>query len=838
MGFGGETVTLDGGRVRLDRAARQLWVAGQLQKLGGRAFDLLLALVERRDRVVSKQELLDVVWPGLVVEENNLQVQVVTLRRLIGAQAIATVSGRGYRLTLPVDAAPAAVGPVAPREIVPPEGLLGRDDLLDLAATWLARPGHRLLTFSGPGGAGKTRLALRVAAQRSAQMLDGAYVVMLAPVRESGQVTTAVAAALGVQESGAAALDDLVQGFLAPRTLLLVLDNLEHLPGAASQVATWLAACPGLQVLATSRSVLNLGGEQVIEVPPLALPESDTPAAWRHSPAVGLFLARARALGRDLPDSDETLRAAAQICRRLDGLPLAIELAAARVQLLTPQALAARLQQALPLLTAHRADVPQRQQTLRATMAWSHELLDAATRRAFARLSVFVGGWSIDGAEAVVDRSPVEVLDAMQSLLSLHLVQRVDDVGDEPRYTMLETVREFALECLEAEGQESETRGLHAAFFLSLAERSEPLITSPRRHGALLRLRAEGNNFRAALTHVIQRQPDAGAALRLVAALSWVWYFDGRYHEGRQWIAQATQLAGADAPTRHLAAALTGEARLAAYSGAFGDARDRIDRGAVLWRAQGDARGLAWMLIVDGVVGIQSGDAARSVRSLSESLAIFQELRDLWGTALAMSYLGSVHAVRPGNEALARPLLMEGRARFQALGDPWGLTISSHYLGSIALRTGRLDEARSLTEEMLANASELGDQFRIARNLHQLAEIEVAQGQAAKALDLLGRSMRLNLEHHRLGDCSQQLRLATRLAEDLGRFDSAAFLAGAAEPHAAADRSMPPDDLQLHQARRARLRERLGAEAFELAALMGSTADTRRVLQVLDELSP
>ena len=836
MGVDERADSLDAGRIRLDRRGRQLLVDGQVQKLGGRAFDLLLALVDRRDRVVSKQELLDVVWPGLVVEENNLQVQVVTLRRLLGAQAIATVSGRGYRLSLPVDGRPAS-GAGLPSETSVADGLLGRDELVRQAAALLARPGLRLLTFSGPGGAGKTRLALRVAAERSALMADGAYVVMLAPVRESGQIAAAVAAALGVRESGAASLDALVQGFLATRTLLLVLDNLEHLPGAALQVAKWLAACPGLQVVTTSRMLLSLAEEQVIEVPPLALPAADTPRDWRGSPAVRLFYARAQSLGRELPDNDETLHAAVRICQRLDGLPLAIELAAARLRLLTPQALAARLQQALPLLAAHRADVPPRQQTLRATIAWSHELLDDATREVFARLAVFVGGWSLDAAEAVNDRPPVEVLDALQALLSMHLVQRVDDVGDEPRYTMLETVREFALECLEAEGQGAGARRQHAAFFLALAERCEPLITSPRRAEALLRLRAEANNFRAALAELIHRQPEPDAALRLVAALAWVWYFDGRYHEGRQWIDAATKMADAERQTRALAAALSGEARLAAYSASFADARDRVDRSAALWRSLGDTRGLAWVLILDGVVGIQSGDAARSERSLSEALAIFQDLRDLWGIAQAMSYLGSVHAVQPGRESLARPLLLEGRARFQALGDPWGVTISSHYLGSIALRSGQFDEARQLTEEMLANATELGDPFRMARNLHQLAEIGAAQGRRAEALDQLGRSMRMNLEHHRLGDYSQQLRLAARLAEDLGRLDAAAFLAGAAEPHAGADRSMPPDDLQPHQARLARLREQLGAEAFEQAGLLGRTADTGRVLALLVEMA-
>ena len=353
--------------MHIDANTRQLWVNGQAAKLGGRAFDLLLALFERRELLVSKQELLNVVWPGLIVEENDLQVHVMTLRRLLGAQAISTVSGRGYRFTLvaDADASPPAegVGAASLSAAFPPsraDDLIGRADFLQQVVAQLLAPDTRLLTLTGPGGSGKTRVGLSASAQLASSFADGSCVVLLAPVRDSRQLMAAVATALGLQEAGAVSLAELVKGYLQPRQVLLLLDNLEHLPDAAAPVAELLQTCPRLKVLVTSRVRLPLAQEQQLPVPPLDLPVSSAAQDVLRSGAVALFVARAAALGRNVLAQPNELHAVVQICRRLDGLPLAIELAAARLRVLTPTALAARLHHSLPLLKGGHADAPLR----------------------------------------------------------------------------------------------------------------------------------------------------------------------------------------------------------------------------------------------------------------------------------------------------------------------------------------------------------------------------------------------------------------------------------------------------------------------------------------------
>lgn len=799
-------IRLDGGHVVLDIGARQLEVGGEAAKLGGRAFDVLVALVRQHDRVVPKQELLDLVWPGLVVEDNTLQVHIASLRRVLGPRAIATVSGRGYRCTLPAEETASPDSPDADDR----SALIGRQALLDELAALLTRDEVRLVTLTGAGGAGKTRLALHATARAAVQWRDGATTVMLAAVRHTDPVMTALAAALGLQESSAVPAADLVLAHLRHRELLLTLDNLEHLPAPGVWLLPLLAQAPQLKLLLTSRTPTRLACEHVLRVPPLGLPEDDSLAALRAAPAVQLFGRRARALGHSVLDSADDLRAVGLVCRRLDGLPLAIELAAARLRVLTPASLAQRLQQALPLLTGGPADAPQRHQTLRGAIAWSHKLLDAPTQRLFRRLAVFVGGWTLEGAEALDDQ-PDSVIDRLELLLDHSLVQRVDNVGDQARYAMLETLREFAHERLAAAGEVEAMRERHAAHFTRLAVAAAPQVAGAGRNPWLMRLRVELNNLRAALDWRLHRQADAAAALPLVAALAWPWYFEGLYREGLSWMAQALALPADEAdPAASRAAVLSGAARLSAYSGDVAAAFAHAEASVALWRRQGDRRGLAFARFHEGVAGVMSMQLERARAALAEALTLFRALDDDWGTALATSYLGTAYAVAPGLEAQAWALLQEGRARFRALGDTWGLTVSSHYLGSIALRTGDLDTAAELTHEMLANSRELGDKYRIARNLHQLAEIDIAQGRVSQALRGLADSLALNAEQRRLGDVALQLRLLARLARERGAGEVAMRFAALAERHAAADRTMPPDDPARHAANVAALQEALG----------------------------
>jgi non-specific serine/threonine protein kinase len=796
--------------VVLDPGARRLEVGGEAVKLGGRAFDVLVALVQRLERVVPKQELLDLVWPGLVVEENTLQVHIAALRRVLGAQAVATVSGRGYRFTLSIETRPAPLIDAAQPQAE--AALIGRDALLAELAALLSRDGVRLVTLVGAGGVGKTCVALQATAQAAMRLRDGATTVMLAAVRDPSQVMTAVATALGLREGGAVQAAELVRDFVRRRELLLTLDNLEHLPSPGEWLLPLLELAPRLKVLATSRVPTRLAAECVLRVPSLGLPADDSASALRAAPAVQLFNRRAAALGRPVFDRPDDLRAAGLICSRLDGLPLAIELAAARLRVLTPASLAERLQQALPLLTGGPADAPARHQTLRGAIAWSHDLLDVPTQRLFRRLAVFAGGWTLEAAEAV-DDEPGGVIDRIEALLDHGLVQRVDDVAGQERYAMLETLREYAQERVAATGDADEARERHAVHFTQLAVAQAPHVASAARTASLARLRVELNNLRVALDWRVHRRRDAAAALPLVAALAWPWYFEGLYREGLAWMAQALALpsSATDAPAAR-AAVLSGAARLAAYSGDVGAALVHVEASVALWRRQSGRQGLAFARFHEGVACIMSMALDRARAALAEALVLFRELDDGWGIALATSYLGTSYAVAPGLEEQARPLLQEGRARFRALGDAWGSTVSSHYLGSIALRTGDLDTAAELTHEMLANSRELGDKYRIARNLHQLAEIDIAQGRVPQALCGLADSLALNAEQQRLGDAALQLRLLTRLARERGAPDVALRFAALAERHAGAAPTMPPDDPARHAAEVAALRKVLGPQ--------------------------
>lgn len=497
-----------------------------------------------------------------------------------------------------------------------------------------------------------------------------ATTVMLAAVRDPAHVMAALAAALGLQESGAVPVAELVRNYLKDRELLLTLDNLEHLPGLAPQLSALLQQAPQVTLLLTSRTPTRLREEQVLQVPPLALPNTDTPEAWRASPAVALFVERARAQGRDVLARPDDLRAAAAICRRLDGLPLAIELAAARLRVLTPQALAARLQHSLPLLTGGATDAPERHQTLRGTIAWSYALLDPPTQRLFRRLGACVGGWSLEAAEAL-DDDAVGVIDRLESLIDHSLVQRLDDLEGAPRYAMLETLREFALEALAGSGEADALRQRHAQHFQHLALAAAPHVTSAARGPWLARLRAEQNNLRAALQWLVHERADPAAALPLVAALAWPWYFQGLYQEGRAWTAAAlalaagNQIAGAVAtqmaPTQAetawptapgqaaalpaaaprveapqsaalqaaRAAALSGAARLAAYSGDTAAALRHAEESLALWRPLNEPRGLAFALFHRGIAGVVAMQLHGARTALAEALDIFRTARRL-----------------------------------------------------------------------------------------------------------------------------------------------------------------------------------------------------------------
>ena len=796
-------LTFRQGDIRFEPNARVLYINGQIARLGSRAFDLLEALIERRDRLVPKQELMDLVWPGLVVEENNLQVHVMNLRKLLGPDSIVTVSGRGYRFALPPDHEGKSRDDVRSKVAGPPDAhrlpapstlLIGREALTEATCALIRRHDVRLVTLTGPGGSGKTRVALHITGELAQDFTDGSYIVMLAPVRDAAYVASAIASVLNLQEAGNRSPEELITGYLRDREVLLTLDNFEHLLTATPLITRLLDTCDRLKIVVTSRAVLKLSAEHDVVVPPLALPDpKETANRASGSAAVRLFVERARAAAYEVGTSESDIVLAAQICRRLDGLPLAIELAAATLRVLSPQALLVRLEHRLQLLKSGPTNLPERQRTLRNAICWSYELLSPSEQAVFRRLSVFVGGWSLDSAEAVAasDDLADSVLDLLAALIDQHLVQRIEDVNGEPRFTMLETVREFASEQLETTGEAIRNRQRHAEYFMNLAERVEPFLLSSQRKRWLDQLQKELNNFRAALSWLIEQRANTEKALRLVGALPWMWYFAGQFGEGRSWLKRALELSNTDQHVAAKAKALSGAARLAMYSGDPSAGVQLAQQSAELWRVVADKRGLGFALFHFALALTMKYEQERSVKVFQESMECFREVNDAWGLALATSYLGITLTFIPEMEQRARTVLLEGRARFGTLGDDWGRSTSSHYLGTMALRDGDYVSARELTEEMAGVARELNDNYRVSRNLYQLAEIAFAEQKYDEAVEHLKESITIMQEQGRIGDGAQLLQFLARL--ELARHypDRTIRLLAAASLHASKERTFP-----------------------------------------------
>jgi predicted ATPase/DNA-binding SARP family transcriptional activator len=619
--------------------------------------------------------------------------------------------------------------------------LIGREQALAAATALLTRPEVRLVTFTGAGGSGKTQLALHAASQAVAHFADGVAFVDLSPVTDPALVLPAIAHALGVRDQPQRSTLDALAAHLGVRSCLLLLDNFEQVVDAAPVITRLLARCPRLSVAVTSRARLRIRGEHEFFVAPLAVPDlatapiaGEAPAALRAAPAVELFVQRAHEAGADLSLDDATLRTIARICVRLDGLPLAIELAAARVRLLSPAAILARLDCSLELLTGGARDLPERHRTLRGAIAASDELLAPRERAAWRRLAVFSGGAGLDAVAAVMDERETDTLDIVGALADASLVRTVRDPVTDTRITMLETIREYALEQLRQSGEERAARDRHRDFFLSLAERLAPELTGDTQAGALARLDADRDNLRAALDHAQHTEPATLA--RLALALWRYWLVRGHWTSGREWLHRAIALADGVAPPATLAELLNAAGSLAQNQGDYSTAFDSFERALALWRdiraRDGEARTLTSM----GWLAWRQCRYADARRLSKEALSLHQALGDDGGAAHALNNLGWI-ALFEGSYVEAERALTECLAIRRRLADRRSIAFTLSALGWAVGRRGDVPRALALIDESLTLFREIGEKQLYAFTVRVAAEMALEEDRAADARTML-----------------------------------------------------------------------------------------------------
>jgi predicted ATPase/DNA-binding CsgD family transcriptional regulator/transcriptional regulator with XRE-family HTH domain len=779
----------------------------------------------------------------------------------------------------------------------PTTALIGRVQDVFAVRHMLGRDAVRLLTIVGPPGIGKTRLSLQSAVELHAAFSDGVAFVSLATIADPGLVIATIARTLGIQESNSRPTMEQLKAFLRPQQMLLVLDNFEQVAQAAPELSELLAAAPRLKLLVTSRVGLQLYGEHKFQTPPLAVPDLATllPVAELVAvPAVALFVQRAQAAVPDFALSPKNAAAVAELCVRLDGIPLAIELAAARIELYSPAALLARLNDRLALLTAGAQDAPARQRTLRATLEWSYLLLRPDEQAIFRRLGVFVGGWTAEAAEAIGDQvgdqagpaasangsrvaTTPTVADVLLRLLNHSLVQRVKTGDETVRFTMLETIREYALEQLQASGEAEAIYRRYVHFFLALTETAAPKLKSAARVDWFGRLDAERDNLRAALAQSRTMAGGDELALRLSAALWPYWWALGYHHEARSWLETTLAQSSALAHSRANAEGLMGAGLLLAYQGDYSAARRYSEQSVALWRELDDRLGLAHALReLAGVWRWAEGYCAGQSALYDEAIALYREVNDVWGLALALNDIGAaarvagrtaearewleqslalfrssddtasaafpllnlaILASQQGHDALALTWAEESAAIFRQIGNTLNLAISVWLLGKLLAFQGDYRLAQTFLQESLEMHRGMGAKQGIAECLRELGYIALRQGHLRQAATHLDEGWQLAVEVRRLDLAASCLVGLAGLHQAAGEPQRAVLLLGAADAlQELSGRPVHQMDRIQNERILASVRAQLGEAPFAAAWREGRTMDATALMSLSPSL--
>ena len=683
---------------------------GTLINLTPRLFSALLLLAERAGELLDKDTLMLALWPGLVVEENNLSQVISGLRRALGddtqgSRYIQTVPRRGYRFTasLGADAQaldPASSAPATPHNLPQPRTrFIGREAVLSQCSRLLLTA--RLLTLTGIGGCGKTRLALQLAQRQLAAFPDGVWFVDLAPLQDPQHVTAAVAASLGLSEEAGTPLLDRLRTHLAQRRTIIVLDNCEHVIDAAAEVADGLvSSCAGLKVIATSREGLGVAGEQIVPVRPLSLPSASDLAAVQDCEAVRLFIDRACLARPDFAIDAHNASAVADICRRLDGIALAIELAAARVGMLPVAEIGALLDDRFRFLTGGSRAVP-RHQTLQATLHWSHAILPAAEQQLFRRLSVFAGGCTLAAATEVADGGDeYSVLALLQRLHDKSLLEVVQDSVAQPRYRMLETVRQYAQELLHSAGDADAARDQHLRCFVALAEDALAQVQGPHQGAWMLRLAQEQEDLLAAHRWCQHAVGGPHAAIRLVVCLWRYWVASAQLERGHALAEMALARAPADLDPLWHSRALAAMGQIAFRMGRYDESLAHAERGLVIAVAIDDAEQIAISLSLQAKGLHSAGQPERARVQYEQACDVARTLASPFWLGTALNNLAELHR-SVGKLDAAQACYEEAIGISRLLQSPGATFVPLCNLARLSVASGQLDRARGLLLESL-----------------------------------------------------------------------------------------------------------------------------------------